>query len=92
MNKDEKENRQTRIQRSKGVDGQMRPQAKRPESTMKFWTLRNNRVLIWKETSADIPLRNHLRRVLLVALVHLVPSKRAAEVSKISRGAAYRSQ
>ena len=40
----------------------------------------------------DIPLRNHLRRVLLVVFVHLAPSNRAAEVSKVSRGAAYRSQ
>ena len=70
----------------------MRPQAKRPESTMKFWAFRNNRALVWKETSHDIPLRNHLRLVLLVALVHLAPSKRAAEVSKVSQGAAYRSQ
>jgi hypothetical protein len=44
------------------------------------------------EKSELFPLSSHMRRVFLAAFNQLVPSKRAAEVSNLTRGAAYRLQ
>jgi hypothetical protein len=64
---------------------------KRPESIMNFWTLKNKLIFVSIETF-PIPQSNHLRRVPLPAPDHAAPSKEAAEVSKVFRIAAYRSQ
>jgi hypothetical protein len=52
----------------------------------------NKLLLTIKEKSKIFPLSSHIRRVYLDAFKQLVPSKRAAEVSNLTRGAAYRLQ
>jgi hypothetical protein len=52
----------------------------------------NKLLLTIKEKSEIFPLTSHIRRVFLAAFNQLVPSKRAAEVSNLTRGAAYRLQ
>ena len=52
----------------------------------------NKLLLTIKEKSELFALSSHIRRVFLDAFNQLVPSKRAAEVSNLTRGAAYRLQ
>jgi hypothetical protein len=47
----------------------------------------NKLLLTIKEKSKIFPLSSHIRRVYLDAFKQLVPSKRAAEVSNLTRGA-----